>query len=329
MAKQLYSRVILVIIIAIAAFLAAFIGQIVITSLSDIPSLLPNDSLIIRQESSPLLKLEKARDTILSNQMSGLVQFYQVIDNSLNLVGNGLILTNDGWMVGVFVENPGYVRLDSGELIKIEETVADPSTSLVFVKVEATDLHPVTMGSDISTTPFQSYLAVQYRGAIIRSDVIAEELAVINNLSSDKLARFTVMTAGDLGDLIYDQRAEVVGMVVNRDNEFRSQVVKISIVREALQIILKNKALIRPSLGVTYIDLAHQAILAEELENGALVTKATRQFRLNDIIISVDNQQIDRYNSLSDYVLRYKPADTVELEVLRGEKTLFVDVTLI
>lgn len=352
--KVITSRLVLVIIIVIAAFLAAFVGQIAITTLSNTPSLLPDDSLIIRQSTDRFTQLENAREAILNNELSGLLEFYTAQDGLLSFVTSGLVLTNDGWTVGIEEQSDSaaelwdYVRLASGEIVEVEKIAKDPSSRLVFAKLPSNNLSPVTLSSDMDSTPLLSYIVAQPRGKLFFSQVMAEEVPKDLYLHSDRLNRYVKMTIGELGASIYNEKAEVVGIVAGVDEDKIVEVIKVSVIRDALRMLLREGEIKRASLNLFYIDVSRQALIAPEaikdLDSGAFVTNKISippatvlardsvgflaGIRLNDVIVSVDGDMINHRTTLSDYILQHQPDDKIELGINRNGSSISIEVTL-
>ncbi len=78
-------------------------------------------------------------------------------------------------------------------------------------------------------------------------------------------------------------------------------------------------------LGVTF----------EMVDEGAVITEVTADspaadagLQVDDIVTAVDGDVVDEERTLRDRLLAYEPDDTVTLDVVRGDETLSLDVTL-
>ena len=344
------SKFLLFIIVVLAAFLAAFLGQMVITLLSNRPSLLPDDSLIIRTSQEQMAKLKKAADKIEEREKSSLVTLFEKSGQLYNKVGSGFIATNDGWIVslaGPETVTWTHLQLESGELLEIESTIVDPATDLRFVKVSAEQLHAATLGRFLDNSLLNSYISlstnygyqfVNNRGVKLKDDLY---------LSSDKWNRFIIVTDGARGDLLYNEKAELIGLVVEEQADF-SSILDVYIIRKALESVLRNEEISRPELGINYIDLAKQAIdssFTNNLTTGAFITDQFLQqeqftslsragkaykagLRLNDVIVSVNGDVLNHRTSLSDAILSFDEDDEIELGILRKGEPLSFKVIL-
>lgn len=90
-------------------------------------------------------------------------------------------------------------------------------------------------------------------------------------------------------------------------------------------------------LGVTFTTIDEDVAAEHDLSvtEGALMTEvlpdspaAEAGLQVDDVIISVNGDVVDAERTLRDRLFAYEPDDTVTLEVLRGDETLNIDVTL-
>jgi S1-C subfamily serine protease len=92
-----------------------------------------------------------------------------------------------------------------------------------------------------------------------------------------------------------------------------------------------------PRLGVTFIMLDEQAAAEYEVEQteGALITDVAERspavragLLIGDVVLTADGQVLTTEFSLRDAVAVKQPGEVITLEVLRGEETLILEVTL-
>lgn len=345
----LSSRVLLIILIIAAAFLSAFLGQVAINFMAASPSLLPEQRLIIRQSQDVYAVLQNLSNDVATRESDGFVQFYtQQIDSVAAPVSQGIVLTNDGWMLTVTAaENTRWqwARLESGELLTVSEIVQDPSTPLQFIKTEGLDLQPVTLASRMNIEAGRPKLGVGY--ARKTGVFLLNQPEIISGpyLSSDQGSRYQVAAGAEAGQAIYNERGEIEGITAIVQG--RAVVVDVAQIRLALDQVLRAGMIRRPSLGIQYLDLAARAYspsINPGVNAGALLTNALQApqptvlpvsgiafksgLRMADIIVSVDGTPVNHTKGLSDLILAAKPGDTIELGVLRNGKTFTLNATL-
>lgn len=347
--KIIKSRILLVIIVVIASFLAAFIGQILVTSLSKTPSLSPDESFIIRQTDVKEQMLQRTIGEILNNEQLGLVEIYQLSQGILKNVGNGLVLTNDGWIISSeqsqSIGNWNYIRSANGELLPIESIIEDPASDLVFLRVDSNELYPATIASTTAFSVLDEYVIAHYRGQMN----IARVLNVIDKnyyLSSDQLNRFVYFSGGDKDDVVYDNSGEVAAYIIEKNEDY-SIAIEVGYIRTILEKLLREDEITNTRLGIYYVDLSKRAVQEKySLNNlkGALVgatqmptdheilPKTSSAYkggiRYNDIIVSVEGRLVDEYNTLSDLIMNYKSGDEIEFGILRNNQPMSLNVIL-
>lgn len=346
----LSSRVLLILLIIFAAFLAAFLGQVAINLLTVSPSLLPEQRLIISRSQDVYALLHNLAQDVAARESDGFVQLYtQLIDNVAAPVAQGLIITNDGWMLTVAAPDNTrwqWARLESGELLPITKIVQDPATPLLFVKTEGTNLQPVTLADRLGAETWGPKLTLGY-GRETSIVVLKEPVSLKTGyVSSDQINRFyQVSGGGSAGQALYSEKGEILGLLAQAQGSLF--MIDVQQIRLAMDQVLRSGVIRRPSLGVQYIDLASRAFsqaINPGVNAGALLTNAVQAaqptvlpvsslayksgLRLQDVIVSINGTPVNHTRGLSDLILAAKPGDTVELGVLRNGKTVTLDVAL-
>jgi S1-C subfamily serine protease len=110
-----------------------------------------------------------------------------------------------------------------------------------------------------------------------------------------------------------------------------------NVVKTVSEQLIANGKVEYPFLGVNYgmidADIAAEqnlpvssgALIGAIVENGPAAKAGVQQ---GDIILSVNNEPLSERASLRAVLLKYKPGDTVTIEVLRDGQKLNLEVTL-
>lgn len=337
----LSSRLLIVFVIIIASFLAAFLGQMAINELTRVPSLLPLQNSVIRTNQDSLSQIRRVAQEVSLAERSSLVDLYERIEPQASEPRSGLVLTNDGWIVLPWADGqtaPLIVRLQSGELLTVTESVEDPYAPLLFVKVESQNLRPANLSTRQTLSLLEPVLLLGINGDVrlsyVSGSLLSEELV----LRSDRLNRFDHLTAGRLGQSVYDADGEIVGIIVREQADADAKLISGSYIRESLNEILRAKTIARAGLGISYIDLTAHPIpesLSFGQMAGALITGslspasagAKAGLRTNDIVVAVEGTPLSHRESLSEIIAGLKPDQTVSLSVLRRGEPLTVQIT--
>ncbi len=333
---SLQSRVLLVIIVSIAAFLAAFLGQVLITSLNTRPSLDLSQPFIITDSSDQLDKVKSALLSLQKTETPSIVEIY-TSDSGLVFVAQGIVLTNDGWIVAVSdstieAEQWDYVRFNSGELLPVIEFVEDPSVELVYVQVESSNLTAATLTREDNLEVFDSLLVTDFDGLIARTEYIGTAKRMTNEYDSDQQNSFHKFSGKYSSGMIYNLKSELVGLVLPDEQSDTTLMIHALSLRSSLDLLLKSDELTRGSLGITYVDLA-QSPIVNQPSSGALVmaidrTIVSNQIQLNDLIVSVDGNLLNHQVTLSDLIQKAQPGQSIELGIVRRGDPLTARVLL-
>jgi len=171
--------------------------------------------------------------------------------------------------------------------------------------------------------------ALSNQDFVLSSDQFDKKIALADVLSSSFSASPVVNLAG-----------EVVGIITEVDNESLTSVVPINQFRSIMLDVLRDSEIIRPVLGISYIDLAHASGLQisrpDNIIAGALVyqqpiagTPASNAgINASDIIISVNQEPLSEQLSLAQIILQYQPGDDVDLEIFRNGELIQVTAVL-
>ncbi|PIR93217.1 hypothetical protein COT99_02025 [Candidatus Falkowbacteria bacterium CG10_big_fil_rev_8_21_14_0_10_43_10] len=254
--------------------------------------------------------------------------------------GEGLILTNDGWIVTpVKVGQPGgFIAVDhEGKIIDIEESFFDKESGYYFIKAGSRNLAAAQFAEDSDISAGQMLVAIGTEEA---------QLAHIENASyyngplvksSERFYRFIKIDNSLLekGDIIFNLNSSVVGLYSEK-----GLITPISQFTNLLPGLLSGKKISRPLLGARYINLSD--LIGEEELKGALISRdvngiatvksspaAEAGLKEGDIILEVDGLKIEKDNTLSKFIQGYQAGQEIELKVMRGgEEQINIKVKL-
>ena len=118
---------------------------------------------------------------------------YVQLVSDAQLVGSGVVVSSDGWLLfaprKAVIPRLSFVSV-AGKLHSVQETETDTLTGLVFVKIVATNLRPVTF--------------VSFEGLQVGTPLVSVEATVANQplLSSAIIAQVAMLPAIDAGALV-------------------------------------------------------------------------------------------------------------------------------
>lgn len=219
----------------------------------------------------------------------------------------GVLLTSDGWIASTFVRAPVKSVLVGRRAYAVERTVADPETGILFLKTDARNLSAATFGRPYDVRPGQLAYVAEGEGSLFRTSLVSSVRAA--SVSADRpLRRFSLANyVGDRGAGVFDAQGNLIALSGTEG------VVPLDLALSAFRTLIKEGAIDRPTLGLSFLDLsvasAVPATRTNGRESGVLITavgKGTAAesagVRIGDVVTAVDGRALDSFFSLDDAV---------------------------
>lgn len=272
------------------------------------------------------------------------------------ILGYGIVFTSDGWLIA-----PGEIfskisaakitaRADN-KYYDIEKKLADKVTGMSFVKISAENLAVAEMTEKQYVESGDRVVAVMGNDFFEAGNILSKHynpLSAKNYLQSSEEAatRLLIGTNFKLGAPTVNYEGKIIGLMNSESGE-GALAVPCYYLNPLMKSLLKEEKLIRPYLGLNYIDLARASVadpdIAAGKNQGALVWSgaddeppavladspaASAEIQKGDIITSVNGEIINSHGSLAEILLDYNPQNRLFLEILRNGETQTVSATL-
>jgi serine protease Do len=280
-----------------------------------------------------------------------------------NGIGSGFIFDADGWILTNkhVVEGADQinVQLNDSRVFSGRVYGIDTLTDLAIVKIDATGLPVAPLGSSDELELGQMAIAignplgnfentvttgvVSGLGRQIQAgDSTGSSSEQLNNLIQTDAA----INPGNSGGPLINSAGQVIGIntAVNQDAQGIGFAIPISVARPILLLALDGKPIARPWIGVYYTLVTAQVAEDQGLsvDHGVLINASSSGapgvfpgspaekagLADGDIVVAVDGEAVDADHDLATRVLPHVPGDTVTLSVVRGGRTLEIEVTL-
>lgn len=340
------SRFVLVVAVVIASFLAAFLGQVLITQLSLSPSILPQPGIIVRSSGIDSTALRTRAEDILNRERSAFVNLYETVD-PLSATTEGWVMSSDGWVAYIAQTDftPAFVRLGSGVSERITTTIVDPSSVLRFAKINQDRLTAVTLAQQADLKPLDAVLSFSGQGLYSMTQMTGTSSHALQAVhSSDQLTRMPMIVTGmAIGSALYDSNSDFIGLALLNKEQLVSAVIPAEHIRSRLLDVLRTSAIESPTMGVSYVDLGLHPTTLVTQTSGAWIPPQTYStepvlpisaaaykagLRQGDVITAVDGIPLSDRLTLTDAVLQAKVGDSLELTVDRRGTPLTITVQL-
>jgi S1-C subfamily serine protease len=280
--------------------------------------------------------------------------------------GSGVIYDPDGWVVTnrhvVCDADSLGVQLADGQRFEGSIYGLDTLTDLAIVKIEAHDLptvdmgnsgtlkvgqHAIAIGSPLGT--FTNSVTTGVVSAIGRRIDVADVCSATGQLESlrDLIQTDAAINPGNSGGALVDIDGALIGIntAVAGDAQGIGFAIPVNLARPIMQQAVDGELLSRPWMGIWYtsltpIDRDQRGLLLgygalveppEELGGSAVFEGSPADvagLREGDIITHVDGIKVDGDNPLDEILTQYRPHETVNLRVLRGEDVLDLQMEL-
>ena len=269
--------------------------------------------------------------------------------------GSAIVLTPDGFLLTsahvVASMDRGTAAFDDGASYACELVGADPLSDLALVRTRATDLAPATLGDARRLRVGQLVIAVGnplgYGGSVSSGVVSAlgrslttraghHERIVDNVIQID-----AALHPGNSGGALADSRGDVVGVNTALIGPFVGQGLGMAVpiddtTQSIIAALMRDGRVRRGYLGLAGGSRPLPPRAAEQLGLGAGIEvlsvvsgspAARAGIRPEDIIVTVDEEPVDRVGQLQSRLTGERSADPVELGVVRGGRVRSVSVT--
>ena len=278
-----------------------------------------------------------------------------VIDQSNN-IGTGFIVDSNG----IIVTNQHVVSdLDAdykvitsdGDEYDVVEIQRDDNNDIAVLKIDATDLVPLTLGNSDAIVVGQTVIAIgtplgEYVGSVTTGIISGLDRDVSASTSwfgsSSKTYENVIQTdaavnPGNSGGPLLNTSGEVVGInfATTSGADNISFALPINVVKTRIDEYRTYGKFIKPYLGVSYQMISeYQAMYYNNIVAGALIVRvdpygpaSDAGIERGDIIIEFDGEPVT--DSLSTLISNHKVGDEIELKVWNDEDERIVKVVLI
>ena len=260
---------------------------------------------------------------------------------------NGYILTNNH-----VVEGASELEVTLADNRKYKATLVgtDTRTDLAVIKIDATGLIPAEVGNSDDVRIGEWALAVGNPfdlTSTVTAGIISAKGRNIDLLGKGASIEAFIQTdaavnPGNSGGALVDAQGKLIGIntaIATRTGSFQgySFAIPVNLVRRVVDDIINYGTYKRPYLGVTILELdsdlakelsvdASQGVVIDELVDGGSAQYAGLQVK--DVIIGIDGREVKSVPELQEVIGRAKVGDTVNLKVLRKNKSIVVAVKL-
>ena len=278
--------------------------------------------------------------------------------------GSGFLISSDGMIITnrhvVQQTDVDYtVFLSDGTKHPARVVARDPLNDLAIIKIEASGLTALPFGDSDTLQVGQSVVAIGNALSEFQNSV---SVGVISGLSrsitagtragrteqlEEVIQTDAAINPGNSGGPLLNLAGEVIGVnvAVALGSENIGFALPVNLVRSIVDSVNKTGRIVRPLLGVRYVQIT--PVVQERnllpVDYGVLVTRGEEESDLaiipgsaadkagiqeGDIILEIDGVRLIEETSLASIIRKKKVGDTITLTLLRADQERVVSVSL-
>jgi len=269
-------------------------------------------------------------------------------------IGSGVVISPDGYIVtnNHVIDGAVDIRVTMTDrrILKAKLIGSDTLTDLAVIKVEGTNLPSVPWGDSVALRPGQTVLAFGnpygFRFTVTRGIVSA--LNRPNPFADDRrkpgefIQTDAAINPGNSGGPLVNARGEVVGIntfLVSPSGSFSGMgfAIPAQIVRPTVETLIRDGKVTHGYMGIGINDVTPEnSKFFDMKENiGAVVTQVEPNspggkagLKVGDVITELNGKTVNDAGQLQMEIGQRRPDSTINLKVLRGGKTVDLEVTL-
>ena len=267
--------------------------------------------------------------------------------------GSGVIISADGYIVTnhhviANADKIDVVLSSNKKSYSAELIGADPSSDLALLKVQATDLKPITFSNSDDVQIGQWVLAVgnpfNLTSTVTAGIVSAKgrNINIVNNQFPIEsfIQTDAAINPGNSGGALVNLEGDLVGVNTAIASKTGSYVgygfaIPSNIVMKTIDDLREYGEVQRGFVGVDVVDI--DGDIGEKLgSNGVLIKRITgtndeaaKKLEVGDVISKINEKIIDSKSTFDERIAYLRPGDIVKFEVFRNENKMELELTLV
>ena len=346
-------------LICLFLFLSGAFSNSSIFSWFDADDLLPTQNVVVEKNEQITINENEHLSKVWQETSQSVVSIFNykipTNDQTLNFytqqefLGNGLILTNDGWIVttnDVIKSENNFTVIDQNKNIyKVQKIKTDPGLGLVFLKIDANDLSVVSFSQKEELAIGEKTILIsglEHLNLDFQTSYLANKDFTLNNKKTRDSENFYLflslaqknITNNFLGTPVFNLNKKAIGILTEYNNQ--NYIIPVNYLKRSFEFVLNEKNISQTYLGIDYINLSTNInpVLGSY---GALITNIKSasplkklDVNVDDVIIQVRDENVNGKKNLTNLIQEYSTGDRIELTLLDAKtlKEKIVEVVL-
>lgn len=269
--------------------------------------------------------------------------------------GSGVIVTDDGYIVTnnhvISGATEIEVTIEDNKVYKAELVGTDPATDIALLKIDAKNLPTIGYGDSDNLRLGEWVLAIGspygLTSTITAGIVSAKGRQMPSYKQEFKIESFiqtdAAVNPGNSGGALVNIKGELVGINTAIYSETGSYsgysfAVPVNIVKKIVEDFKDYGGVQRAVLGITMQNNSedfknkmklstHRGVYISEVATGSAAEIAG--LKKGDVILAISGTEVKNGSSVQEIITRYRPGDKITVDILREDKPMSFQVTLI
>ena len=269
--------------------------------------------------------------------------------------GSGVIVTDDGYIVTnnhvISGASEIEVTIEDNKVYKAQLVGTDPATDIALLKIDAENLPTISYGDSDNLRLGEWVLAIGspygLTSTITAGIVSAKGRSMPNYKQEFKIESFiqtdAAVNPGNSGGALVNIRGELVGINTAIYSETGSYsgysfAVPVNIVKKIVADFKDYGSVQRAVLGISMQNNSeifmnemklstHKGVYISEVAKGGAAESAGLE--AGDVILAINGIEVKNGSSVQEMITRYRPGDKITVDILRQDKPMSFEVTLI
>ena len=269
--------------------------------------------------------------------------------------GSGFILTEDGYILTNYhvIENSSSVQVTTYDNTSYSASIVgyDESNDIAVLKIDATGLTPVVLGSSDDLYVGDEVMAIgnplgelTFSLTVGYVSALDREVTLSSGTTMDLIQTDAAINSGNSGGALFNSYGEVVGITNAKYSSSSSSssasidnigfAIPINHVKNIITSIIEKGYIVKPYIGVSVTTVSSEMV-SYGLPQGAAVKAVSESspaaecgLKINDIITAINGEEITTSSELVKIVSASQPGDEMTLTVYRQGESEQLTLTL-
>ena len=269
--------------------------------------------------------------------------------------GSGFILTEDGYILTNYhvIQNSSSVQVTTYDNTSYSASIVgyDESNDIAVLKIDATGLTPVVLGSSDDLYVGDEVMAIgnplgelTFSLTVGYVSALDREVTLSSGTTMDLIQTDAAINSGNSGGALFNSYGEVVGITNAKYSSSSSSgsasidnigfAIPINHVKNIITSIIEKGYIVKPYIGVSVTTVSSEMV-SYGLPQGAAIKAVSENspaaecgLKINDIITAINGEEITTSSELVKIVSASQPGDEMTLTVYRQGESEQLTLTL-